>query len=139
MPKQAKTLTLVEQQKVLTYINTKKHSTRNRALVMTSFLSGMRVGEIASLRYKDVMDEEGKVRSEIRLTAEQTKGNEARIVFVNDKLRIELQKYAKLYKVADAPHKVARVIDVEHPLRNIDVAAPCGAQSKKGGRKMQPD
>ena len=101
MPKQAKTLTLVEQQKVLTYINTKKHSTRNRALVMTSFLSGMRVGEIASLRYKDVMDEEGKVRSEIRLTAEQTKGNEARIVFVNDKLRIELQKYAKLYKVVD--------------------------------------
>ena len=105
MPKQAKTLTLVEQQKVLTYINTKKHSTRNRALVMTSFLSGMRVGEIASLRYKDVMDEEGKVRSEIRLTAEQTKGNEARIVFVNDKLRIELQKYAKLYKTVDTSVK----------------------------------
>ena len=41
------------------------------------------------------MDLEGNIRNEIRLSAEQTKGNEARVVFVSDKLRKELQAYIK--------------------------------------------
>ena len=39
-----------------------------------------------------------KIRNEIRLTAEQTKGNDARVVFVSEKLRKELEKYIKVYK-----------------------------------------
>ena len=58
MSKQAKTLTAEELRRVLDYIATRKHSTRNRALVMTTFLSGVRVGELASLQYKDVVDAE---------------------------------------------------------------------------------
>ncbi|MBU3670320.1 MAG: site-specific integrase [Polynucleobacter sp.] len=98
MAKQAKTLTQTEIRRVLDYIATRKHSTRNRALLMTTYLSGMRVGEISSLQYKDVVDAEGSIRNEIRLSAEQTKGNEARVVFVSDKLRKELEQYAKLYQ-----------------------------------------
>jgi integrase/recombinase XerD len=45
------------------------------------------------LRYEDVIDAEGKVRTEIRLTPEQTKGNKAGTVFVSDKLRKELSAY----------------------------------------------
>ena len=86
MAKQAKTLTQTELRRVLDYIATRKHSTRNRALLMTTFLSGVRVGELASLKYKDVVDADGNIRNEIRLSAEQTKGNEERVVFVNDKL-----------------------------------------------------
>ena len=97
MAKQAKTLNQYELRKVLDYLATRKHSIRNRALLMMTYLSGMRVGEISSLRYKDVVDTEGAVRREIRLNAEQTKGNEARIVFVNDKLRKELETYIALY------------------------------------------
>ena len=85
---------------------TRKHAIRNRALVMTTFLSGMRVGEVASLRYKDVVDADGTVRNEIRLTAEQTKGNEARVVFVNEKLRKELEQYLRAYKTSDANNKL---------------------------------
>jgi integrase/recombinase XerD len=75
MSKQAKTLTVTELRRVLDYTATRKHSTRNRALLMTTFLSGMRVGEVASLRYKDLIDADGSIRTEIRLSAEQTKGN----------------------------------------------------------------
>jgi integrase/recombinase XerD len=98
MAKQAKTLTQVEIRRVLDFIATRKHSTRNRALVMTTFLSGVRVGELASLQYKDVVDAEGNIRNEIRLSAEQTKGNEARVVFVSEKLRKELEHYTKFYQ-----------------------------------------
>jgi integrase/recombinase XerD len=93
MSKQAKTLTQQELRRVLDYVATRKHSVRNRALLMTTHLSGMRVGEVASLRNSDVLDAEGNIRNEIRLRAEQTKGNEARVVFVNDKLRKELEQY----------------------------------------------
>ena len=93
MSKQAKTLTTTELRSVLDYTATRKHSARNRALLMTTHLSGMRVGEVASLRNNDVLDVDGNIRTEIRLSAEQTKGNEARVVFVNDKLRKELELY----------------------------------------------
>lgn len=96
MSKQAKTLTATELRRVLDYTATRKHSARNRALLMTTHLSGMRVGEVASLRNSDVLDSEGNIRTEIRLSAEQTKGNEARVVFVNDKLRKELEFYIRL-------------------------------------------
>ena len=89
MSKQAKTLSQQEVRRVLDYTATRKHALRNRCLVLTTFLSGMRVGEVASLRYKDVVDSEGNVRKEIRLRAEVTKTKEARIVFVNERLQKE--------------------------------------------------
>lgn len=95
MSKQAKTLNNIELRRVLDYTATRKHSARNRALLMTTHLSGMRVGEVASLRNSDVLDGEGNVLNEIRLSAEQTKGNEARVVFVNEKLRKELELYTR--------------------------------------------
>ena len=98
MTKQAKTLTTEELRRVLDHVATRKHSTRNRALVVTSFYSGCRVGELSSLTYEDVVDAEGNVRDEIRLKAENTKTKEARVVFVNAKLRRELQQYANIYK-----------------------------------------
>ena len=98
MSKQAKTLTAEELRRVLDYTATRKHSVRNRALVLMSFYSGCRVGELSSLTYTDVVDDEGKVRDEIRLKAENTKTKEARVVFVNAKLKKELQQYANTYK-----------------------------------------
>ena len=41
---QAKTLTTAELDQVLRYIATKKYAQRDRALILTSFWSGMRVG-----------------------------------------------------------------------------------------------
>ncbi|OWS70274.1 integrase [Polynucleobacter campilacus] len=96
MAKQAKVLNNAEIRKVLDYCATRKHASRNRALVMMMFNTGMRVSEVASLRIRDVMDTDSSIKNEIRLLAENTKTNEARTVFVNEKLRRELQQYAKL-------------------------------------------
>ena len=96
MAKQAKVLNNTEVRKVLDYVATRKHALRNRALVMMMFNTGMRVSEVASLRIRDVMDTDSNIKNEIRLLAENTKTNEARTVFVNEKLRRELQQYAKL-------------------------------------------
>ena len=96
MAKQAKVLNNTEVRKVLDYVATRKHALRNRALVMMMFNTGMRVSEVASLRIRDVMDTDRNIKNEIRLLAENTKTNEARTVFVNEKLRKELQQYAKL-------------------------------------------
>jgi integrase/recombinase XerD len=90
---QAKTLTPQELRRVLDHIATRRHAARNRAMLLITHWSAMRVGEVAALRVSDVLDAQGSVRNEIRLDAEQTKGKHARVVFVNEKLRKELAKY----------------------------------------------
>lgn len=105
MTKQAKTLNSNELRRVLDYVATRKHATRNRALVLITFLSGMRVGSVASLKYCDVVNSDGTVKNEIRLSAEQTKGNEAQVVFVSSKLRKELEQYIRTYKPINPSRK----------------------------------
>lgn len=95
MSKQAKTLTAQELRRVLDYIATRKHAERNRCALLITHYAGMRAGEVASLRYVDVLDADKKVKSEIRLAPEQTKGNEGRVVFVNQLLRKELTNYVR--------------------------------------------
>jgi hypothetical protein len=47
------------------------------------------------LKIGDLIDEDGRIRSEIVLSAEQTKGRRARRVFVNARLKRELAAYLK--------------------------------------------
>ncbi len=93
---QAKTLSPKELRRVLDYTATRKHAARNRLMIMMTHLSGMRVGEVAALLKGDVLKQDGTVKDEIRLTAEQTKGKHARVVFVGEKLRREIATYLKL-------------------------------------------
>lgn len=93
--KQAKTLRPDEIKRVLAYVATRRHAVRDRAIIFTSFQSGMRAHEMASLRIADVVDERNEVRSEIILEPEQTKGRFSRRVFVNVKLKKELSTYLR--------------------------------------------
>lgn len=90
---QAKTLTAQELEQVLTYIAARKFALRNRLMLLTGYWSGMRVSEIAALRIRDVLKPDGRVRAEVRLAADQTKGHYARTVFLPERLQAELQKY----------------------------------------------
>lgn len=98
---QAKTLNEQEIQQVLDFVASKKYAHRDRALILTSHFSGMRVGEIAALTVGHVMDGSGNIKSEIRLTAEQTKGKHPRTVFVSSKLKEELAAYVQLIRTDD--------------------------------------
>ena len=106
MSKQAKTLTAQEIRRVLDYVATRKHAERNRAMLLTMYYAGLRVKECAALLYSDVLDTEGKIRAEIRLTAEQTKGSKAATVFVSEKLRKELQIYVRAVPYAAITDKL---------------------------------
>lgn len=88
--KQARVLTDQEFRRLLAVIAQSRHGARNRLALMLSYQAGLRVGEIAALKLADVIDKDGEVRDQIRLSAAVTKGGHARVVFVNDRLRREL-------------------------------------------------
>ncbi|WP_085553763.1 tyrosine-type recombinase/integrase [Azospirillum agricola] len=88
-------LTEQEQKRLLAVIAQGRHAARNRMAVMLSHLAGLRVGEIAALTWGNVLDGNGAVREQIRLDAEITKGGHARVMFVNDRLRKEIERYRR--------------------------------------------
>ena len=90
---QAKTLTDKELKKVLNFISCHKHAARNRAMLLVTHWAGMRVGSVAALKIGDVLAEDGTIRNEVRLAADQVKGGRAYTVFIAEKLRRELASY----------------------------------------------
>ncbi len=87
--KQARVLTYGEIKRVLTYCNGTKHARRNRLAILLSHYAGLRVGEIASLKWEQLLNQQGQVRSSFYLSAKDTKAKEARIVHINRKLMAE--------------------------------------------------
>lgn len=98
---QAKSLTIAQLEQVLASIKPTRYSARDRAMVLLSFWSGMRVGEIASLKISDVLTIEGTILEEIRLKPEQTKGKNHRMVMIGVKLCNELNIYISTLDRAD--------------------------------------
>ncbi len=90
---QAKTLTKNEIDQVLAYLEKRKYPERNRAMFFMSLWAACRVGEIAALKMGDVVNPDGSIKGEVRLSASQTKGGQPRTVFLPKKLQEELEKY----------------------------------------------
>jgi integrase/recombinase XerD len=109
---QAKTLTEKELKIVLATIATGRHAARNRAMVLTSFWAGMRAGELAALRVGDIVVPNGTIAVEVRLEADQTKGQRGRVVMLGDKLRKELAVYVETlgYPPDDGPFFYSQVM-----------------------------
>lgn len=98
--KQAPVLTDRDVKRMLQHFTRTAFPARNRCVFMLGNLAGMRVGEIAALRVSDVLKTEGAVRTEIQLTAAQTKGSEARTVLINTQLQGELEIYPRTLPAA---------------------------------------
>ncbi len=98
---QAKTLTTAEIDRLLTHINSRKHAARNRSMMLLTHWAGLRIGEVACLRWSDVTTTDGQIKDEIRLLPDMTKGRHARTVFVSAQLKVELQAYAEQAKCVD--------------------------------------
>ena len=91
--KQARTLTDKQLKVVLVHCAMRRHGARDRAIVLVSFLAGLRAKEIAALILDDVCDGSGRIKEEFSLSPDQTKGKKARRVFLNTQLRKELVGY----------------------------------------------
>jgi integrase/recombinase XerD len=98
----AKIINAAELRRVLDYTATRPHAARNRAIVLLTHWAGMRVGEVAALRYCDVLNKDGTIKDEIHLSPEQTKGRHARTVYVSTKMRKELALYVAAVPQRDA-------------------------------------
>ena len=87
---QAKVLTEKELKRVLKVIDTKRHSNRNRCMFLMTHLCGTRIKEACSIRNGD-----GSIKSEIRLSSEQTKGSKGRVIYVSESMQKEIELYLK--------------------------------------------
>lgn len=112
---QAKTLTDKELKRVLATVSTQRHSASNATMLLLTHLAGMRVGEVAALKIKDVLADDGTIRNEVLLQAEQTKGHDSRVVVLNEKLRDQLAHYLKHIHKTNSLVSVAAVAN-EKPL-----------------------
>ncbi len=101
--KQAPVLTERDMKRVLQHVARSGFPARNRCLLMLSWLAGMRVAEIAALRFSDVVTAAGEIRPEIQLSPAQTKGNAARTVLVGSQLKSELEAYLRSLPAPPAP------------------------------------
>ena len=93
---QAKTLTPSEYEQLFAYVAQRKYALRNKLILLTGFKTGMRVSEIAQLTLGMILNADGKVKGEIRLTGAMTKGGFPRTVYLPTTLQEELQKYIDL-------------------------------------------
>ena len=98
---QAKILNAAELRRVLDYVATRKHSARNRAMLLLTHFAGMRVGEVAALRINDVLNGDSTIKDEVRLMPEQTKGKHARTVYLNERMQKEIGQYLRVLRIKD--------------------------------------
>lgn len=91
--KQAKVLTQIELRRVLALCSAAQNGHRNRIAILLSHHAGLRVGEIATLLWSDILDREQHVKAVFYLKAENTKAGKARQVHLN----LTLQKQLKIF------------------------------------------
>jgi len=98
---QARVLNPQELRRVLDHLATRRHSARNRTMLLLTHFAGMRVAEVAALRINDVLNDDKTIKNEIRLMPDQTKGKHARTVYLNEKMKKELVNYIKCLRIKD--------------------------------------
>jgi integrase/recombinase XerD len=91
--KQARVLTRAELKRVLAVCSAHRYGMRNRLIIQLSHYAGLRVGEIATLIWNDLLESDGSVKAVFYLSAENTKSNEARAVHLNDLLQKQVAAY----------------------------------------------
>jgi len=91
--KQARVLSSSELKRVFTVFSAGKHGQRNRIALLLSHYAGLRVGEIATLRWNQVLESDGSVKAVFYLHPNDTKSNEARAVHLNQVLQKELAQF----------------------------------------------
>ena len=90
---QAKSLSAVEIQQILTYIDANENAKRNRVMFLLTLQAGLRVSEVAQLTLGDVRNSDGTVKSQVFLSSDRVKHGHARTVFISTQLQQELATY----------------------------------------------
>ena len=96
---QAKTLSKAELKQLLHVTNScSRYPLRDSTMLLFTHFCGLRVGEVAALRFDDVVDVNGTVRDEMTLDAARTKSKRARKIFLPKQMQRQLQAYVNSLK-----------------------------------------
>jgi len=91
---QAKTLNKAEIKQLLDVTNScSRYPLRDVTMLLLTHLCGLRVGEVAALRFDDVLDANGGIRDEMTLDAARTKSKRARKIFLPKQMQRQLRDY----------------------------------------------
>lgn len=91
---QAKVLTVDELKRVYAVAGSGRLGNRNVVLLDFSFRLGLRVKEMSTLKIDNILDGNGKIVESFHLTADQSKGDKGRRIYLtNKKLRKNLEAY----------------------------------------------
>ena len=96
-------------QALLAWLETRKHATRSRLIVLLSKV-GLRAKEIASLKWSMIMTADGNIGDHIHLTNKASKGKSGRIIALNKELKKQLIKAKEIdgINIADAGRSVIK-------------------------------
>ena len=98
----AKVPTPTELKRLFAITRTSHHCHRNIALLVFSYRLGLRAKEIASLKIKHVINEQGEVLEECNLNGFMTKGGKARTVYLTNSLvRQSLKEYVDTRRIQE--------------------------------------
>lgn len=107
--KQAKILSKHQQTAVLSFLETTRHSDRNKLIFLLSVRAGLRAKEIASITWSMVTDAEGQITDCIQLENAASKGRSGGTIWLNAELRQALIDYQqKTCKFTDADKKIIK-------------------------------
>ncbi|CAJ8041715.1 integrase family protein [Burkholderia pseudomallei] len=91
---QAKVLSESEFRRTVSVVKKEAHAKRNVALLYCSFGLGLRAKEMASLRIRHVLDDDGTLLDEVNLDGSMTKGGKQRHAYLtNPKVAVALRDY----------------------------------------------
>ena len=102
--RQAQTLNEAQLRRVIHYCRSRRHPVRDETIILVSFYAGLRAKEIAALTIGNLFDEDGAVRTQFILSAQQSKGGQTRTVYLNQRLRKALREYGDYIRLADPQH-----------------------------------
>lgn len=96
---QAKTLVKAELKRLLEVTTAcSRYPLRDVTMLRFTHLCGLRIGEVAGLRFDDVFDKSGAVKNEMTLEASQTKSKRARKIFLPKQMQRQLKEYKESFQ-----------------------------------------
>ena len=135
---QAKTLNKTELKQLLDVTNScSRYPLRDSTMLLFMHLCGLRVGEVAALRFDDVLDANDTVRDEMTLDAARTKSKRARKIFLPKQMQRQLPAYVSSVAMRPQHGKSARFsanTATQHLQRLYARAGIAGATSHSGRR-----
>ena len=86
------------------------HSQRNRLAIALTYFCALRIGEVAQLKWENVVDKNYVVKDEIVFEKHQVKARKKQRVLLNKRARLEIKRYLDWYI------QIHKQVDLSHPL-----------------------